>query len=449
MQRAFSLLEIAVVLVIVSLMTAFGLQFLGKDQGEACYAQTQEQIARIQGALQHFTTTQGRLPKPARMGLGSSDPQFGTEAMGAITDPAHIAFATDVPSGIAQHAGVLIGTVPHTALGLSTADASDCWGSKFTYAVTNALTSTNAANGYPSAAQGAITLHSNTLASPQLQSNAAAYVVVSHGIDQYGATPMSAGDRTPSHCNGSSAPKIDRENCNSDAVFFSSTRNTGATTDYFDDVVAFGTKMDVPAPCPADTATWMTSCSGNHAVIAHGANEVVTNSAPGYTGSVTVTCNDGVTTQSAPTCTPSGPMSCASEGLNEGEGNYDGACNLTSCCGGVIVHQILSSPCPGAPYMAGGGNCPPAACDNNADDGLTGGQKYCAGVVYSACTAYLEIDDPETFSTSCGCSDAATYCESGSATLALVSSDRSTCPGGSLPHPIMIGCQDDYSCTCN
>lgn len=266
MRHGFSLIEISIVLVIVGLMTTFALQFFGKEDGEACLARTREQLASIQAALQHFTTTQGRLPKPARAGDGSNNAQFGVEATGAIGDPADAAYATDVPSGVSSAGGVLIGTVPHSTLALGTSFAADCWGGKFTYAVTNALTSSNATTGYPSSAAGGITINSSTLGAPQLLSNSMAYVVVSHGMDQYGATPMSANDRTANHCNGSSEPKIDRENCNGDAIFFNSAHNTGTTGEYFDDAVVFGAKMAVAPACDSDASDGLTAgqkyCAG-------------------------------------------------------------------------------------------------------------------------------------------------------------------------------------------
>ena len=374
---------------------------MGKDNSEACFASTQEQLGRIQSALQNFTTTQGRLPKPARVNEGSSNPQFGTEAMGTVTDPTDALYATNVPPGITHHSGVLIGTVPHSLLGLTTDDASDCWGNKFTYAVTNALTSSNAVTGYPSAANGAITVNSNTLSAPQLVSNSMAYVVVSHGVDKYGATPMSANDRTPMHCNGSSEPKIDRENCNSDAIFYNSTRNTGDTGDHFDDVVGFGAKMKMPASCIAGIATWMTDCTASYAVMAHGTSEVVANTAPGYTGSVTLTCTDGMSTPTVPTCTPSGPT-----------------------------------------------------CDSDSSDGLTGGQKYCSGVVVADGSGDLVCSGGiwgASYPYSCGAGQAA-QCLSGSASSSFNSvtsgcSPPPDCSGGdTLP---TIDCYESSTCTCN
>lgn len=306
MRRGFTFVELAVALVAVGLMVVFGVQAFSGSSSSDCYAKTEAQLKTIDTALQHFVATHARLPKPADMGLGSNQPAYGHEAQGSITDPLDFGYGTDVPSGMTNTGGVLIGALPHIALGLENSYASDCWGDKFTYAVTNALTSGNTSNGYMGNTAGAITLNSNTLAAPHTLSTALSYAVISHGADKYGATAVSANNRTPANCNGSTVLKIDRENCNSDAVFFNSTRNTGEVEEnFFDDVVVYSTKIRSTEPCPGQPVNWE-SCTGSSAEIAHGSSATVTNMATGYTGSVSVFCNDGRLSQSSPVCTPDG-----------------------------------------------------------------------------------------------------------------------------------------------
>ncbi len=250
--HAFSLLELSVVLVIVSLMTGFGLQAFqsGSIGGNECYANTKQQLKTIDRALQSFTASQMRLPKPAFANLGSSDPAFGYEAKGAQTDAAQANYgasdANGIPSGMTNNSGVLIGALPHAVLGLSMDYAADCWGQKFTYAVTNVLTSSHATSGYPaSTVMGAITLNSNTIAAPNSLATDTSYVVISHGMDKYGATPLTGGNITPGSCSAAaSGEKIDKANCDGNATFFNATLNTGGVTaEYFDDLLVYSTKM--------------------------------------------------------------------------------------------------------------------------------------------------------------------------------------------------------------
>jgi hypothetical protein len=54
--------------------------------------------------------------------------------------------------------------------------------------------------------------------------------------------------------------------------------------------------------CSAGTAAWLTNCSAPVGVLNYGASTGVTNTAGGYTGSVTVTCNAGSYSYSSTSC---------------------------------------------------------------------------------------------------------------------------------------------------
>jgi hypothetical protein len=47
------------------------------------------------------------------------------------------------------------------------------------------------------------------------------------------------------------------------------------------------------APCAGGTVTWLTNCSGAVAALSSGVQTGITNTAAGFTGSVTETCNNG------------------------------------------------------------------------------------------------------------------------------------------------------------
>ena len=55
--------------------------------------------------------------------------------------------------------------------------------------------------------------------------------------------------------------------------------------------------------CAPAAVTWSTNCGGNVGNLVSGAQWTVTNTASGYYGSVTESCNDGVLTQTNATCT--------------------------------------------------------------------------------------------------------------------------------------------------
>ena len=310
--RAFTLIELALVLVIVSLMTGFGMQALEGKTAVNCYESTQAQLQNINAALQQFAAQQSRLPKPAYMNLGSNDSGFGQEALTGVPDAAGKntpAFGAGVPTGMSETGGTLIGALPHATLGLAASYAADCWGNKFTYAVVNSQTSSDSASGYNSGIIGDIALYAGTLGAPVELSQTVTYLVISHGQDKYGATPLTANNTTALNCNGSTADKIDRENCNNDKVFYNTMRSVGDTSNYFDDMLVFSSKSQSAENCPAQSVTWGpgNACTASTAVINHGTAPIVSNTALNWTGSATASCANGVLTVTAINCDPSAP----------------------------------------------------------------------------------------------------------------------------------------------
>lgn len=316
-QRAFTLIEIAVVLVLVGIISAAAMTFSASDTGQACYEKTQAQLATIQGAMHDFSMRNQRLPAPARMDIGSNHGQFGQE----------VSNTTDVVS----NGNVLVGALPHATLGLPLSDAADCWNSKLVYAVSAPLITNNPTTGYPSKTAGAITVNANNRLSPTTAANRVDYIVLSNGINRMGATPLSASDQPARNCNGASSSAIDRENCDTgnggDAVFFDAMRTLGEANDnYFDDVVIYAKRN---LSCEAGTPVNWSDCAGAlGATLSNGSNANVTNTNTGYAGSVTVTCEDGSLTQSGASCT--GTASCPPQSY--GWGNCSGA------TGAVIAH---------------------------------------------------------------------------------------------------------------
>lgn len=298
--HAFSLLELVIVLGIFSAMLGFGLQALQTGSARDCYPQTEEDLATISNALHDFSQAHNRLPKPAHPGHGTNNPSFGMEQTGGLrSDSLQYAFA--VPSGIASHDGVLIGVLPATTIGLPLRYASDCWGSKLTYAVTNALTSSNSTNGFMSGATGRITLKDSDAT---MMTRLASYVVISHGQDRFGATPLTAADSEPKNCSESKSKHLDKHNCDfSDSIFYNAARNTGASaSNYFDDMLAFQSRTRTTSDCAAQAVKWLGKCHANISTMGHGDRVVLSNIAPDYTGNMIVSCKHGELVRKRATC---------------------------------------------------------------------------------------------------------------------------------------------------
>lgn len=251
-QSGFSLLELAIVLVVIGLMTTVFVTAGGGTQASECNTKTTEQLRQIQRYVQGYVASNGRLPRPALVTLGSSQGEFGKEV-------ASLPNADLVDTGT-----VLIGSLPHVTLGLPQEFGSDCWGKKFTYAVTKSLTSSDPATGYTPSA-GGIIMRTGTRAAPQDLMTNGSYIVISHGPDQVGGTPLSAADSTPRWCNLADGTEIDRENCDaSNNVFFDGFPNKGdVAANNFDDLIIFESKTAPPGAPPSTTYAWGANGAGN------------------------------------------------------------------------------------------------------------------------------------------------------------------------------------------
>lgn len=341
--HGFSLIELALVLGISGLMVGFVLQSQQSVNSADCYASTKLQLQDIDGAIQRFARTNDRLPLPASRNVGVEAPTYGREASGAAIDIV----------GTASW-----GALPFQALGLAPSYASDCWGNKFTYVVTTALTSNASSGGFLDyTVAGSITLKKD--ASNSLNSNTA-YAVISHGQDALGAVKANYSAASHGWCSGTTLKDI---NCNkaSAAVVdagFNNGKDAGAN--YFDDlIISSGRQLNIVngvcnntlplgcaagsassdngatacgttrswrcsganggsnsptcsyanaacVGCSASTLTWGGGCSATFPATAHNATTPATaNNNPSFTTSSTATasCNNGSFSAPAGSCT--------------------------------------------------------------------------------------------------------------------------------------------------
>ncbi|MES2984161.1 MAG: type II secretion system protein [Pseudomonadota bacterium] len=221
MNRGFTMLELTIVIAISGLMLGFVLQATKSNQSSECYATTKVQLATVQTAITSFVRKNDRYPMPARRDIGVSDANYGREAVAA---------------NLTVSGTTTWGALPFQALGLPTSFAGDCWGNKFTYVVTTALTTNAASGGYLDAAVvGTITVKSGASTT---SSTAAAYAVISQGEDMLNAAALNA--TSVSWCGtGTTLATYNCYPANSPATvanaLFNNGKNAGAA--YFDDLV--------------------------------------------------------------------------------------------------------------------------------------------------------------------------------------------------------------------
>ncbi len=200
-KTGFTLVELAIVLVIVALLASGLMVGIAAQRNAAENVDAQRQLENIRETLTGFALTHGRLPCPALPNLASSDANAGVE-------------------NCAQPHGVL----PWVTLGLPEVDP---WGRRFTYYAHASFTA-----AVPGGALASFTLdtlgNANVKASSGSSGNVASdlpAVVVSHGSRAAGAW-QPTGHQLPGATND------ELENSNATLTFISRT-----PSDTFDDLV--------------------------------------------------------------------------------------------------------------------------------------------------------------------------------------------------------------------
>lgn len=244
--RGFTLIEMAVVIVIVGIMIVAMMQayntWLQKNRMDV----TRYRLAAIEEGIKEFVRNEGRLPCVAPAG----DAAAVNAAYALETD-----CAAGVAAGVTEVAGrggvaVRIGAVPVGSLNV-TEDAAgrtrhnesfsaqhmvDGWGRRFTMAVTVPMAAS--AVGYQDG-EGAISVVDSANNSLTRPVGTAQYVIVSHGPDGAGGRDGLSGAAF-----GACDPATqDGENCDGDSVFRRTVlTSTAGTAAQMDDIVSFAAK---------------------------------------------------------------------------------------------------------------------------------------------------------------------------------------------------------------
>ncbi|MDO9282924.1 MAG: prepilin-type N-terminal cleavage/methylation domain-containing protein [Methylotenera sp.] len=186
--QGFTLVEMAVVLIIVGLLIGGLLVPLTAQLDIRNYNETRQKIDTIKEAIMGFALVNGRLPCPASPTVASSEVGAGTESC-----------ALDV------------GVVPWADLGTPELDA---WGGRFTYAVTSPLKVDILLTS-----NGALTVNNLSGGSVGLQ---LPVVVISHGKNGFGAYQVNG---TQASTTGATAAELENLNGISPFVFGETMQN--------------------------------------------------------------------------------------------------------------------------------------------------------------------------------------------------------------------------------
>ena len=211
-QSGFTLIETAIVMIILGVLTASLIQIYNTYRTNKIERENQQIFDSVHSALSAYGVAEEEYPCPANPALPPGDFNFGKQ-----------------DCSIAPVGGVLIGALPVYERNLPFKMAADVYGGKYTYAVTEALTT---ALGAP----GAIIIHDE--GGNLFTADPVPFVIVSHGPDRKGARLLN-GNAAPTACG---ATALDSENCNGNATFrdaeYASLDNVNNAAHY-DDLISY------------------------------------------------------------------------------------------------------------------------------------------------------------------------------------------------------------------
>ena len=248
-QKGFTIIEIAIVLMVAGSLLAFLGSALLEFQQKRRESLTEYRLEKIRSSISTYLSNRGKLPCPA-----STDVIPGNANFGRQVDPTNCgggAFAGTIrrngaSSGAANR--VRIGSVPVRDLDLEDDMMVDGWGNRFTYAVTIRQATINPPPRYTPGA-GDIGVVGVSGANILATAGTADYVVLSHGADQRGARNISTANIVVPCVN----TDAQFENCannpgsDGDAVFMDTMHREDGT---FDDYIVYDsaspTNEDIP-----------------------------------------------------------------------------------------------------------------------------------------------------------------------------------------------------------
>jgi len=260
---AFTLVELAVVLVVIGLIAGGSISIGTVVVDKARYETTHDKLNELKNVLNDYHDRHGRLPCPASRSVDISDATFGRESVTYMATPGdptstevscHTEGDSVVPTGTARvetasgNVVVRIGTLPVRDMMLPDTMIQDEFGNRLAYAVVEGLTDREqfkATLDLMDANEGITVLDGS---SAVILDNAG-YVIVSHGINERGAYSYENAKAGPA-C---SSTTLEGENCDDDTIFVDASLAMNASGGaYNDDLVRwdeFALKVAAATEC--------------------------------------------------------------------------------------------------------------------------------------------------------------------------------------------------------
>ncbi len=206
-QRGFTLVEMAIVILIASIMVTGAISVATTQIEKSRYQSTQQKQAALKKSIMLFLTRNSRMPCPAVATLAQGAAGYGVEA----ATPGTCLATTQFIAGVNRNAR---GIIPWVSLGVDEEMTLDGFGRRFTYQVLLSQTAVNAVSG--AGLVGNISILDDALGAPINPLDPAVAVIISHGNDGYGAYLPQTGTRMGL---GLAAYTNTRENTDNDLNF--------------------------------------------------------------------------------------------------------------------------------------------------------------------------------------------------------------------------------------
>jgi prepilin-type N-terminal cleavage/methylation domain-containing protein len=228
-KNAFTIVELSVVLVIVSILISGYFAFTVKLGIDEKMRRNEAKMDKIVEAIQKYYNINGYIPCPAFRCDALDSSAFGKS--GGATGSCSSGGAVCIYStNTATNDEVLIGAVPVRTLGLSDSAAFDEWGNRFRYSTVLALAKTKTEFEETPVPTNSIDVLNRSGASANANisgHNSIAYVLISHGPNGVGAYGYYDGGVNIS-CSGGA----ETENCDDDDTFLDAPYEPNQTDDF-------------------------------------------------------------------------------------------------------------------------------------------------------------------------------------------------------------------------
>ncbi|AXS79885.1 prepilin-type N-terminal cleavage/methylation domain-containing protein [Dechloromonas sp. HYN0024] len=308
-QQGFSLVELAVVMVIIGIFMTLGLKVAMSTMDNTAYSVTKSKQELIKTALIGYLRTYGRLPCP--------------------DNAAGVATGSEAATCFAS-AGEAYGIVPWQTLGIPRDAVLDGWGSFFSYRVANG---TGTSKNWTAKVSATTDLTVNELKMPtaalsiqELNAAGDAYaaaptttsavvVILSHGKNGFGAKTTKVGDRMPV----SDAGADETTNASGGTALFvlrPSNDSASAFGGAYDDLVAYLSPQDLLQPLinEGSLRACLAYCTSSNSSVCAGGTGTCSCAAVGVAGipsgasPCSGTCGTCMASPALAGCVPVGPL---------------------------------------------------------------------------------------------------------------------------------------------